>query len=211
MSLELFNFRYSVYGWIVRMVLEEKGLAYEAHAVNPFSTPLPEGYLDLHPFGRVPVLRHDGFTIYETVAITGYLDDAFNGPMLQPADARSRARMRQIISIADNYAYIPLVRQVFSHRVFRSAMNEAADEKIVAEGLAAAVRILDALENLLASEGFAAGPQFSLADAHLGAMMGYFTMADEGAHMIASRPKLDRWWQRMAEWPSLVKTRPSLA
>ena len=47
------------------------------------------------------------------------IDRAFSGPALQPAEPQALARMDQIIGIVDAYAYWPLVRQVFSHAVFR--------------------------------------------------------------------------------------------
>jgi glutathione S-transferase len=31
-----------------------------------------EGHLKLHPFGRMPVVEHNGFTLYETQAILRY-------------------------------------------------------------------------------------------------------------------------------------------
>ena len=69
MALTLHGFKFSVYSWIARLALHEKGLTYGWVEVNPFVDPLPEGYSSLQPFGRVPVLSHDSFVIYETVAI----------------------------------------------------------------------------------------------------------------------------------------------
>jgi glutathione S-transferase len=46
----------------------------------------------------VPILDHDGFRVYETAAIAAYVDEASTGPVLQPANARERARMNQWIS-----------------------------------------------------------------------------------------------------------------
>ena len=34
-------------------------------------------HLALHPFNRVPILRHGDFTVYETSAIASYIDEAF--------------------------------------------------------------------------------------------------------------------------------------
>src|SRR5215813_1099015 len=109
------------------MVLVEKGVSYSRVEVNPFALDMPKQYLDLHPFRRVPTLVHDDFVLYETVAITRYIDESFEGPPLQPAGARRRARMAQIISIIDAYAYWPMVRQLFSHRVFRPRFGGAVD------------------------------------------------------------------------------------
>ena len=94
-------------------------MAYERVEVNPFAPEVPASYLALHPFGRVPALVHDGFALYETGAIIRYIDRAFPGPALQPTEPRALARMDQMIGIVDAYAYWPMVRQVFSHRVFR--------------------------------------------------------------------------------------------
>ena len=48
-----------------------------------------ETYLALNPFGRVPTLVHDGFVLYETTAITRYIDEAFGGTRCSPAMPRS--------------------------------------------------------------------------------------------------------------------------
>ena len=52
-----------------------------------------DAHLALHPFGRMPVLDHDGFKLYETQAILRYVADAFPGEPLVPRDVRRRARM----------------------------------------------------------------------------------------------------------------------
>ena len=104
MSLVLHGYRYSVYVRIARLALAEKGVTYDRVDVNPFAPEVPASYLALHPFGRVPTLAHDGFTLYETSAITRYIDRAFAGPALQPGDPRALARMDPVIGIADAYA-----------------------------------------------------------------------------------------------------------
>src|SRR5262245_1363272 len=89
----LHGYRYSVYNRIARLALAEKGVAYERVEVNPFAPDVPASYLALHPFNRVPTLVHDGFALYETGAITRYVDRAFPSPSLQPATPRALARM----------------------------------------------------------------------------------------------------------------------
>lgn len=210
MALVLHGYRYSVYLRIVRLVLAEKGIAYDRVEVNPFAPDLPADYLRLHPFGRVPTLVHDGFVLYETSAITRYIDRAFAGPRLQPENQRGAARMDQIISIVDAYGYWPLVRQVFSHAVFRPASGQAGDQAEVAKGLSASVKVLKALEDLAAPEAFLTGPAISLADFHLGAMLAYFTAAPEGSAMLAKHPRLAGWWHRFALRPAVAATDPGL-
>ena len=133
MAVVLHGYRYSVYLRIAAMTLAEKGVAWAHVEVDPFADTVPPDYLALNPFGRVPTLVHDGFALYETTAITRYVDGAFGGPSLQPGDVRHRARMNQIIAVADAYGYWPMVRQVFSQRVFNPARGRAADEAAMAE------------------------------------------------------------------------------
>ena len=205
----LHGYHLSVYNRVARMVLQEKGVSYERVEVNPFEDPLPDGYLDLHPFRRVPVLCHGNFRIYETTAITRYIDTAFDGPPLVPTGAQASARMAQAISIIDAYGYWPMVRQVFVQRVAAPARGEPADEEIVRQGMEASRAVLAALE-ALASEGLCLdGKSVTLADCHLAPMVGYFTLAPEGAEALASYPHLSDWWSRMSKRPSFLETEPT--
>lgn len=208
MSVVLHGYHLSVYLRIARLALAEKGVGYERIEVNPFAPDLPSAYLELHPFGRVPVLVHDGFALYETAAITRYIDRAFAGPPLQPADPRALARMDQIIGVVDAYAYWPLVRQVFAHRVIRPRLGEPANEAEIAKGLAAAPKVLGALERLASDDAFLVGSAISLADLHLGAMIAYFVQAPEGAALLARFPRLAAWWSSIAARPSFAATDP---
>ncbi len=204
----LHGYRYSVYNRIARLALAEKGVAYEQVEVDPFAPDVPPSYLALHPFGRVPTLIHGGFTLYETQAITRYVDRAFDGPALQPQSAMALARMDQIMGAVDSYAYWPLVRQVFSHAYFRPRRGLPGDPQEVARGLAAAPKILDALQRLMAGEEFIVGPTLTLADLHLGAMLAYFIRPEEGRAMLARHAELNAWFERMAARPRFASTDP---
>ncbi len=210
MTLILHGYRYSVYVRIVRLVLAEKGLAYEQVEVNPFAPDVPADYLALHPFGRVPTLVHEGFALYETGAISRYVDRAFPGPALQPADAQRLARMDQIMGVVDAYAYWPLVRQVFVHDVVRPHRGTAGDVAELEKGLEAAAKTLDALQALAEADAWLTGPDISLADFHLGAMVAYFAQSPRGAELLAARPQLAGWWRRLGARPSFAATEPGL-
>src|SRR4051794_14875256 len=96
----VFGADYSVYVRIVRLALAEKGVDYDLVPLDIFAEggPPPD-YLDRQPFARIPAFEHDGFALYETSAITRYIDEAFDGPALQPTDTIERARCNQLISI----------------------------------------------------------------------------------------------------------------
>jgi glutathione S-transferase len=206
----LYGYQYSVYLRIVRMTLIEKGIGWTHVEVDPFADVIPADYLAMHPFGRVPTLKHGDFVLYETAAITRYVDEAFPGPRLQPQAPRERARMNQIIAIADSYGYWPMVRQVFSPRVFNAALGRAPDESVIAEGIAKSHTVLGALEALVAGGPFLVGEALTLADIHLAAMTAYFTAAEEGRAALAGYPRLSVWWTWMTTGKSLIETDPGL-
>jgi glutathione S-transferase len=206
----LYGYHYSVYTRIARFVLAEKGVPYLSTEINPFDPDLDASYDALHPFRRVPVLEHDGFRLYETAVITQFIDEAFDGPSLQPADPSARARMRQVIAVIDAYGYWPLVRQVFSHRVLAPRLRGGGDEDKIRAGLAQSKRVLSALEQLADQPGVLDAQAVSLADVHLAPMIGYFSLAPEGSEALAACPRLQSWWEWIHTRESFVATDPGL-
>ena len=208
--LDLYGYTYSVYAWIARLVLHEKGVGYRWVEVNPFADDMDPDYLATHPFRRVPALADGDFVLYETGAITRYIDEKFPGPRLQPAAPCARARLNQILSVIDGYAYRPLVRQVFSHGVMRPRFAWPADPDQVARGLAASTRVLDALDRLADGGEFLVGPDLSLVDLHLAPMLSYFCEAEAGRRALDAHAALRRWFESVVQRPAFRDTRPAL-
>ncbi|MEM7641178.1 MAG: glutathione S-transferase family protein [Pseudomonadota bacterium] len=206
----LHGYRFSVYHRIARMALAEKAVDHAVTEVDPFDPALPATWVRMHPFGRVPVLAHGDFHLYETAAITRYIDAAFPGPVLTPTPAKALARMAQVIAIADNYGYRPLVRQVFAHGVFRPANGQPGDPTEVATGLEAAVPVLSALDRIAEEGLILTGTAITLADCHLAPMIAYFTAAPDGARALDRTPALAAWWDRLSRQPSVRQTDPGL-
>ena len=202
---------YSTYVRTVRLALEEKGVDYDLVEVDLLAgaTKAPE-HLARHPFGKVPAFEHDGFELYETDAIMRYVDAAFPGPDLEPADARGRARMAQAISVIGGYAYPSLIGQIFIQRAVMPMMGNAADEAAIAEALPQAQTCVAALEKLLDGNAYLAGDRLSLADLLLIPVYDYVAQTPEGEKLLADAPNLQRWWDRVRSRESVAKTRPSL-
>lgn len=211
MTLHLTGYRFSTYTRTVKLVLCEKGLTARYSETDPFATSPPRPDAASLPFGRVPVLCHEGFDIFETAAITRYLDARFPVPPLTPADAAATGRMAQVIGIVDAHAYPALVRQVFAHRIFRPLEGLDAAEEIVAEGLRRSQTVLAALEAIATEGRVLDGDRISLADLHLAPVMDYFAMTPEGAKMLAGQAALARWWRKIAAREAVRQSRPDLS
>jgi glutathione S-transferase len=205
--VQLHGWRYSVYTRIARLALLSKDVEHRTIEVDPFAG-LGEAYLKLHPFGRVPVLTHGAFRLFETGAITRYVDRAFEGPSLQPGSGAALARMDQVISVVDSYAYRPMVRQVSSHGFFRPLFGEQSSRDEIDTGLEASRKVLSFLDGV-AGEGLVLGGRdISLADCHLAPMMDYFVRAEEGKAALSSHPALQGWWDRISVLDVLKATDP---
>ena len=196
---------------IARLALVEKGVAYRLEEVDIFAEGGPPAdYLARQPFGRIPAFEHDGFRLYESGAITRYVDEAFPGPALQPAAPKARARVNQAISILDSYAYRPLVWDIFVERVRAPQNGRVTDEARIAAALPRAEICLAALEALMAAGPWLAEPALTLADLHAAPIFAYAVLAPEGRDLLARHEALRRWWERMALRPSMTATRSPL-
>ncbi len=203
----VFGAPYSVYVRIVRLALEEKGVPYHLEEVDIFADDGPPAeHLARHPFAKIPAFAHGDFQLYETSAITRYVDAAFDGPPLAPDEVQARARMDQIIGLLDSYAYPAMVWDVFVERVQRPAKGAASDEGRIRNGLEVARRCLTALSNLKGDHAFLAGDHVSLADLHVAPMLIYFSMAPEGAALLGEARDLSDWWSQLSARSSLAKT-----
>lgn len=203
----VFGAAYSVYVRAVRLTLEEKQVAYDLVPVDIFAPNAPDAeHLARHPFGKIPAFEHAGFRLYEAAAIMRYVDEAFAGPQLQPADVRSRARMTQIMSIFDSYAYRTLVWDIYVERVARPAAGVPADEAKIAAALPKAATCLSALTALMGENIWLAGTALSLADLYAAPMLALFRLAPEADRLLSRGDRLTHWLDRMAARPSFART-----
>jgi glutathione S-transferase len=185
--------------------LEEKGEPYRIHAFGPGEM---RGGAKLHPFGRVPVVDHGDFRLYETQAILGYIDSVFPNPALQPTEPKAIGRMNQIIGINDWYLFPQVARIIVFQRIVGPViMGTTPDEAAIAAAVPDAERCLGELDRLLGEQPFLAGNHLSLADLQLAPQLVYLAATPEGAKIMAGT-RLKAWLGRMDARPSMQATLP---
>jgi glutathione S-transferase len=202
---------FSTYVRSVRLTLEEKGAAYRLEEVNILEDAhkTPE-HLARHPFAKVPAFEHDGFALYETVAIMRYVDETFEGPPLQPDDARGRARMTQVLSLIGAYAYPACIGACVIQRLVVPMMGGTPDEAVIAAAVPQAKTSVEALDALLGDNAYFAGGALSLADLHVAPVYDYFSQTPEGEAALQGTPDLRRWWDGISQRASVQTTKPAL-
>ena len=186
------------------LACEEKGVPWELRALGPGEAKLPP-HLARQPFGRMPAIEHDGFKLYECQAILRYIDAAFPGPSLTPADPKAMARMSQVMNIMDWYAMPSLTAGIGFNRIVAPIFGIPVNEDAVKAAIEPGRTCLRALEDLLGSNRYFAGEEVSLADLSAIGHLDLVSASPEGAELIAGSPLL-AWVERMYERPSVRKT-----
>lgn len=196
----------SPFGRCVLAALEEKNARYRVAPVAP-GTMKAEPHLARHPFGRVPVLEHGDFALYETQAILRYLDRVLPKPALTPADPRAAARMDQVMNVNDWYLFQGVSNVItFQRIVLPRLLGGVTDEAAVAAALPKAHQVFNELSRLLAGTPYFAGDTFSLADIMVGSQLDLFPELPEWKPLTAANPNLASWLQRVAARPSFAAT-----
>jgi glutathione S-transferase len=172
-----------------RIVLAEKGVTYSYDPVMP-QTPEQRAR---HPWGKVPAMTHGDLALYETLAITRYIDDVFDGPGLQPSTAAGRGLMDQWISVYNAYLNITLATHVAIERMLRNPPKE----DIIAAALPEAARCLGVVEDGLADTPYLAGEGVSLADFFLLPTLDYLSRTPEAEELLAQTGNINGWLARM--------------
>ena len=205
-DVTLFGFPRSTYVQIAGLVLTHKEAPYGFHDLEPeMGAP---NHLALHPFDRVPILRHGDFTVYETSAITAYADEAFDGPTLTPGDPQKRARMNQCISAVNAYYYPYMIYHVSHERNVFPQLGIPSDEKVVAQALPKVEVCLRVLERELShGQEFLLGPQPTIADFYMLPMIHAFGFAPEAQAMYPNVPSICAWRERMEALPAVKRFR----
>ena len=205
-DVTLFGFPRSVYVQMAGIVLTHKEVPYTFHDLETEMN--TESHIALHPFERVPILRHGDFTVYETSAIVGYIDDAFDGPRLTPADPQKRARMNQWISAVNGYYYPYLIYHVSHERNVFPQLGIPSDEKVVAHAMPKVKTCLEVLERELSQSGaFLLGHELSLADYFMLPIIHGFGFSPEAQQMYPQLPSICAWRERMEALPTMKRFR----
>lgn len=196
----------SPFGRAVLATLEEKTAAYRFAALPPGTSRSPE-HLARHPFGRVPVLEHDGFMLYESQAILRYLDRVLPRPPLTPADPKAAARMDQVMNVNDWYLFQGVNNVIgFQRIVGPQLLGLKPDEAAIAEALPKARTVLAELARLLGDAPYLAGAALSLADLLVAPQLDFLAATPEWAALSAPHGNLAGWLERMKARPSLKAT-----
>lgn len=191
----------SAYLWTAMHVADEKGAAYAFRPLVYRS----EEHLRLHPFGKMPVMQHGDFWLYETAAIAHYIDRAFIGPALQPDTPREQANVIRWIGIVNNYVF-PTMNRFTKERLVRPAWGFEPDKAFIESAREPLILQARLIDEAVAPGGFLVGNALTLADCFLLPHLLFFSITPEGRDLLARLPHTRAWLDRMTARPALAQS-----
>ncbi|MBU7586170.1 MAG: glutathione S-transferase family protein [Nostoc sp. TH1S01] len=205
-KLTVYGTPLSTYVRTVRLLLEEAGVDYTVKDIDIFKgeNQSPE-YLAKNPFGKVPTLEIDGEVIYETPAITDYLNTVFANNQFSPSEPMLQARMRQIITIIDNYFYPAAIGKIVIQRLIVPIRGGKPDEEQIKNAIAPAQKAIQAIESITVGNPYLLGSQLTIADFYLIPVFIYLSQTPEYETFTAQTPKLQVWWDAVKQLPNVNK------
>lgn len=193
--LTLHHFALSGHSHRVQLMLSLLNLPHEIVPVN-----LRQGehkskaFLELNPFGQVPVLQDGDTALFDSNAILVYLARRFDpaGRWL-PHDAAAQAAVQAWLSVAAGLiAFGPAAARMIT--LFGARLNA---EEVIAR----AHQLLQVMDGVLGRHDFLTGATATLADV---ACYSYIAAAPEGNVDLSPYPHVRAWLQRIEALPGFV-------
>jgi glutathione S-transferase len=158
MSITLYEGVISPNARKVRLVAAELGIPIERVRLKLDATELrtPE-YLAKNPNGKVPTLDDDGFVLWESGAILGYLAAKRPERGLVPADPKARALVEQWLLWWTSHPESALWRLVVERRIKPRLGKPGDDPTLVAQAESELARFLPILNQQLADKDYIVG------------------------------------------------------
>jgi len=209
-KLKIYGAAASSFVRTARMACVEKGIGYELKSVGDMSLAAmkePE-HLVRHPFGRIPTMDHEGFALFETAAICRYIDEAFDGPALQPSDVKERAVMTQWVSALSDYVIPSCIGGLARHYAFPSGPDGKPDMAAIEANKPNVIAHIDIIEKALEGKTSLTGDQVTLADLFLLPVFFYVGNVPDGMSFFEGKENIGRWWQTMTARESFESTMP---
>ena len=204
-GIEIIGVPQSNYVWTCRIAAGEKGVAYTLTPARPHS---PEASA-IHPFGKIPSMRHGEVALCESQAIAVYINRAFEGPALMPRQPAALAAALQWISLINTAVDPLLVRQYALSCYFFSSMPDGSPNRELIETLMPKIELhLAVLAKAVAGDGHLAGGQFTIADMTLLPILYYTSKLPESGAAMAKHPALTSYFERHMARPSVSATIP---
>ena len=197
----LYQFPLCPFSRKVRLLMNEKGIAYELERENPWEG--RDEFLAMNPAGRTPVLRdaEKRITLVDSRAICEYFEEIDSRTPMIVGTAAGRAEVRRLVAWFDETFFAEVTEPLLSEKMKKRLVYRISPDSIaIRAAMKAANDHLDYMDWLIDNRPWLAGTQMSLADLAAAAQLSvvdYLGGIDWTGH------------EQTHGWYSVFKCRPS--
>jgi glutathione S-transferase len=187
----------------VRIVLAEKGIAYDLETVFPMN--VSDDFRKMSPLGKIPAFRDGDKTLCDSSIICAYLERRHPQPALYPADPYEYARALWFEEYGDSALVEVIGRGIFFQKIVGPAFfNQPTDQAVLKKAVEEDLPVrFDYLESQLGGGEFIVGKQLSIGD--IGVCTQFVNLRHAGYGVDPKR------WPKLARWVAGIHERPSFA
>ena len=198
---QLYQFPLCPFSRKVRLLLAEKGVAYDLIRENPWEH--RDEFQNLNPALRTPVIHNPErqITIVDSRAICEYFEETIDKAPMINGTATNRAEIRRLIALFDENFFADVTHPLLEERMKkRLVYRQSPDSRVLREAMRMANLHLDYIDYLIDHRPWLAGATMSLADLAAAAQI---SVADYLGGIDWSQHEQARGWY------SVFKSRPS--
>jgi len=201
-SLLLDQHPLSPYAQKVRILLREKGLAFECRTPDGLGSGADNpDFVQRNPRFEVPALTHNGATIFDSTIILEYIEECFPTPPMMPAGAVAKARMRMIEEVCDTH--YEAINWGLGELRFFGRGDEGMRQTLYAVAVEQVGQMHAWLQTLLGDESWLSGASFGWGDL---CALPYVTMSSMFGLPPAAGSRLEAWLERGMKRASVAET-----
>ena len=217
MTIDVYWGSGSPYSWRVLLALEHKRLEYRSHVLQlAFQEQKSPQMIAMNPRGRLPVLKHDDYVVFESVAILHYLDLKYPQPPIFGRSPEESAVIMRVIGEFQAYteAHILGICRTLLPGEGAPSAEPPLDSDQLTDAMHVVAREARTIEQRVSRFDWIVGEDYSAVDMAIFPFIQLLRrallrprasdLARRFLPLEANYPALGRWLQRIEALPSLV-------
>ena len=173
--ITLHGFPISNYYNKVKLALLEKSVPFTEEFVHPKNA--DAAVFAMSPLGKIPFIRTPQGALCESQAIMEYIEAAYPGAPLVPAEPFAAAKMRELITFIDLHLEL-VARELYTQAFFGGTVSESAQARVKKQ----LEKNIAAFKSLVRFSPFVAGDTFTQADCAAFASLPVIGMATKAVY-----------------------------
>lgn len=205
-SLQIYGPSFSNFVRTVMLICEENNVAYSTGFEFDGNTVefKSKQHQALHPYCKLPIVKHGDFTLSETASICRYIQTTFSSNTTD-CSIEKTATIDAFSAIVSIYIDKAIIRDYVIEFAFPKGENGEVRLDVAKEAQPAVRQALTAIDNELCLGNILNGSNLTIADALLAPMLHYISTLPVGFNLLSEFPQVNEYLINLMTRPSCSK------